>query len=725
MLGDTGSRADRPLVHDLVEHSEAAGDIVQGEEVGGAMLALRSFMFEHVYLGPTGAGRAREDRARPARAVRLVLRAPGGAAAGRRRRVDADRVIDYLAGMTDRFAIRAWTERVVPAGPAGLMARYTDDSASASATRSTSWSSSARGPSCASAGAAATRAVPVPRRADAVVRDRPGREALPLLRLRRGRRRLQVRDGDRGARLRVALESLAERYGVELEREAEDPRGGRAPRARATGCSRCSSAPPRTTCGCCGSRDEAADARAYLLGRGLSEGDAARVPRRLLADGVGPGAERPRGGRATRTRSCSPPGWPCAAARAGSTTASAAGSCSRLPTSAGACSGSARGRCATTRGRSTSTRPRARSSTRGAICLRRRPRAAPAAAQAGSVVLVEGYTDVIALHQAGVGKAVGSMGTALTDEQVDALSAAGARRAVLPGRRRGGPGGCAVPGPRSATAGPRPGVPDRAAAGRRRPGRRRAARRAAPTRCARCSRARCRFARFEVEPDARRAARDRRGAASRGRAAPAISRLPAGHPPRGAGPARLRPPRLSPDLVERGGPHRPGPRRWCPSGRRSRAASPPAPEQRRAPGARPPRADRARVPRATASPCRRRARRSSRPPTSTRSSPRRSPAAPPSTCGATSRTRASSGTATPPARPPGRRARHPRRPARGDAGEARARGPPARPAPPRPPHHRGPNGRSERVHEPRRRAPAGPRRDPPPPEQSRSVRHTN
>ena len=27
-----------------------------------------------------------------------------------------DRVIDYLAGMTDRFAIRDWTERIVPQG---------------------------------------------------------------------------------------------------------------------------------------------------------------------------------------------------------------------------------------------------------------------------------------------------------------------------------------------------------------------------------------------------------------------------------------------------------------------------------------------------------------------------------------------------------------------------------------------------------------------------------
>ena len=45
-----------------------------------------------------------------------------------------------------------------------------------------------------------------------------------------------------------------------------------------------------------------------------------------------------------------------------------------------------------------------------------------AAARAGRVVLVEGYTDVIALHQAGVPEAVGSMGTALTEPQVDALA---------------------------------------------------------------------------------------------------------------------------------------------------------------------------------------------------------------------------------------------------------------------------------------------------------------
>jgi DNA primase len=44
------------------------------------------------------------------------------------------------------------------------------------------------------------------------------------------------------------------------------------------------------------------------------------------------------------------------------------------------------------------------------------------AAKAGTVLVAEGYTDVIALHQAGLRHTVGLMGTALTDEQVGELA---------------------------------------------------------------------------------------------------------------------------------------------------------------------------------------------------------------------------------------------------------------------------------------------------------------
>jgi DNA primase len=45
-----------------------------------------------------------------------------------------------------------------------------------------------------------------------------------------------------------------------------------------------------------------------------------------------------------------------------------------------------------------------------------------AVAKEGRAVVVEGYTDVLALHQAGIEEAVAVMGTAITDEQVAALS---------------------------------------------------------------------------------------------------------------------------------------------------------------------------------------------------------------------------------------------------------------------------------------------------------------
>jgi dGTPase len=116
ILGESGTRRIDTLVHDLVDHSWAAGDIVQGEAVGAAMLRLRTFMFDRVYLGPT----ARAEHARIERVLQGLFdwycehpdELPEGVAGAS----DADRIVDYLAGMTDRFAIRAWTDRFVPQG---------------------------------------------------------------------------------------------------------------------------------------------------------------------------------------------------------------------------------------------------------------------------------------------------------------------------------------------------------------------------------------------------------------------------------------------------------------------------------------------------------------------------------------------------------------------------------------------------------------------------------
>ena len=116
ILGQTGSTRIDALVHDLVEASEREGDIVQGDDVGAAMRRLRTFMFEHVYLGPT----ARAEHARIERVLRglfdFYCEQPDELPAAVAPADDADRVTDYLAGMTDRFAIREWMRRSVPQG---------------------------------------------------------------------------------------------------------------------------------------------------------------------------------------------------------------------------------------------------------------------------------------------------------------------------------------------------------------------------------------------------------------------------------------------------------------------------------------------------------------------------------------------------------------------------------------------------------------------------------
>jgi dGTPase len=114
ILGETGSRRIDTLVRDLVERTAAAGDVVQGEEAGAAMDALRTFMFERVYLAPA----AQQEHPRIERMLRalfahLAESPPPSLVEGAS---EAERVVDYLAGMTDRFAVRAFSELSVPHG---------------------------------------------------------------------------------------------------------------------------------------------------------------------------------------------------------------------------------------------------------------------------------------------------------------------------------------------------------------------------------------------------------------------------------------------------------------------------------------------------------------------------------------------------------------------------------------------------------------------------------
>ena len=95
VLGATGSARIDTLVHDIVDASDDVGDIQQSAEVGEAMLSLRAFMFERVYLGPQAA--PEHEKAHEVIGAifeHLVERGD-----------DVDEIVDYVAGMTDRFAL--------------------------------------------------------------------------------------------------------------------------------------------------------------------------------------------------------------------------------------------------------------------------------------------------------------------------------------------------------------------------------------------------------------------------------------------------------------------------------------------------------------------------------------------------------------------------------------------------------------------------------------------
>jgi dGTPase len=114
LLGPTGAARIDTLVRDIVASSRERGDVEQSDEVGGAMLRLRKFMFERVYLGP-------EARSEHDRVIRMLsglfdhyLDDPALVTDGTAEVDELQRVTDYVAGMTDRFAIASFRRLALP-----------------------------------------------------------------------------------------------------------------------------------------------------------------------------------------------------------------------------------------------------------------------------------------------------------------------------------------------------------------------------------------------------------------------------------------------------------------------------------------------------------------------------------------------------------------------------------------------------------------------------------
>jgi dGTPase len=114
LLGPTGGRRIDTLVRDIVEASREAGDIAQSDEIAAAMLRLREFMFDRVYLGPE----ARGEHERVHRTLRVLFdhysdhpeEVPDGSPGAD----VTQRVTDYIAGMTDRYCIAQFKQLALP-----------------------------------------------------------------------------------------------------------------------------------------------------------------------------------------------------------------------------------------------------------------------------------------------------------------------------------------------------------------------------------------------------------------------------------------------------------------------------------------------------------------------------------------------------------------------------------------------------------------------------------
>src|SRR5918992_95432 len=218
-----------------------------------------------------------------------------------------------------------------------------------------------------------------------------------------------------------AVESLAERYGVELERDDEDPRAEEARRRKA----RLWEVLERTAAFYVtylwkGTKKECEKARAYLAGRGLSE--------EVLRDfGVG----------------LAPSAWDqvlTRGQRAGFKVEELLGAGLAQKGRQGGHYDRFRSRITfpirDQRGRvlgfgaralSADSKPKYLNSPEGELYRKSETlygidRARGPIAKARRAIVVEGYTDVLALHQAGVEEAVAIMGTAITPEQISMLA---------------------------------------------------------------------------------------------------------------------------------------------------------------------------------------------------------------------------------------------------------------------------------------------------------------
>ena len=216
-----------------------------------------------------------------------------------------------------------------------------------------------------------------------------------------------------------AVEALAERYGVEIERESEDPRAEEARKRRA----RLGELLERTAqfyAAYLWESKEAAKAREYVESRGLGE-DVLRA----FGVGYGPSAWDQVLTRGQQAGFGVPELQAAGLAQKGRKGGHYDRFRARIMFPVRDPRGRVQGFGA--RALRPDTKPKYLNSPEGELYRKSRTlygidRARSAIAKAGRAVVVEGYTDVLAAHQSGIEEAVAVMGTAITPEQLQQLA---------------------------------------------------------------------------------------------------------------------------------------------------------------------------------------------------------------------------------------------------------------------------------------------------------------
>lgn len=118
VLGETHSERINTLVEDLIEASAGKPVISMSANIEATMDELREFMFERVYRNPVAKGEESKAKIIIKELYNYYIRHPEKLPADFRPQMDFDgmpRVVcDYVAGMTDKYAIYKFSEIFVP-----------------------------------------------------------------------------------------------------------------------------------------------------------------------------------------------------------------------------------------------------------------------------------------------------------------------------------------------------------------------------------------------------------------------------------------------------------------------------------------------------------------------------------------------------------------------------------------------------------------------------------